>query len=146
LLFVALGTCLFVAMIFQQNFTMLENTNKYQGNEEENNVNNLKNSGYWDVPYIHINNDNWSATNVVWIQNRTGTWNDPHIIENVTITGNNGGNCILIEDSTDFFIIRNCTAVTSGTTYGDSGIKLMIIQNMECFYIQVCILQFQEIL
>ncbi|MFX1387118.1 MAG: NosD domain-containing protein, partial [Promethearchaeota archaeon] len=129
LLLVFLTTCIFIGINILQNFTLLNSTNEYLKNDEENTLNNLKTSGYWSVPYIHIKNDNWSATSVPWIQNRTGTWNDPHIIENVITTGNIGGHCILIEDSTDFFIIRNCTAVTSGTAYTNAGIKLDTTNN-----------------
>lgn len=44
-----------------------------------------------------------------WIQNHTGTYNDPHRIENVTINGGGSGSGIFIENSNDYFIIRNCT-------------------------------------
>ncbi len=74
-----------------------------------------KSSGSWDNIYrIHIKNDNWSATDLPWIQNRTGTWEDPHIIENITISSSGLRDAILIEDSNQSFIIRNCTILNCG--------------------------------
>ncbi|MFX1570683.1 MAG: NosD domain-containing protein [Promethearchaeota archaeon] len=91
---------------------------------------NLKKSGYWlNCPRIHINNDNWSATPLPWIQNRTGIWSDPHIIENVTIDAGGSGSGILIENSNDFFIIKNCTVYNSGNGLEDAGIKLISVSN-----------------
>ncbi|TFF90707.1 MAG: hypothetical protein EU548_01620, partial [Promethearchaeota archaeon] len=74
-----------------------------------------KSSDYWDNIYrIHIKYDNWSATDLPWIQNRTGTWDDPHVIENITISSNGIRDGILIEDSNQSFIIRNCTILNCG--------------------------------
>lgn len=88
----------------------------------------LKKSGFWDendVSYIHIFADNWSATDIPWIQNRTGTWSDPHIIENVTIDGAGREFGILIEDSNDYFTIRNVTIYNVGTGGLDAALKLV---------------------
>ena len=81
-------------------------------------------SGFWSPNFIHISNDNWSASDVEWIQNATGTWDDPHIIENVKVNGQNATCCILIENSSDYFIIRNCTVFNSSSGLYDAGIKL----------------------
>ena len=97
-------------------------------------------SAYWpNNPPIHIQNDNWSVIALPWIQNRTGTYEDPHIIENVTINAGGSGSAIIIENSGDYFIIRNCTVHNTGNYWGfldaDAGIKLkntdngMIFQN-----------------
>jgi parallel beta-helix repeat protein len=65
-----------------------------------------------------------------WIQNRTGTWNDPHIIENVTINGGKYGIGILIENSDDYFIIRNCSIYNSSAGQFDkAGILLKNTNN-----------------
>ncbi|MFX1499855.1 MAG: NosD domain-containing protein [Promethearchaeota archaeon] len=89
-----------------------------------------KKSGYWpNCHRIYINNDNWSATPLPWIQNRTGTWSDPHIIENVTIDAKGTGSGIFIENSNDFFIIRNCTVYNSGGGMTDAGIRLYSVGN-----------------
>jgi len=94
----------------------------------------LKKSDYWDendLTLIHIKNDNWTDTNFPWIQNRTGTWNDPHIIENVTINGSNSSWCIKIEDSNQNCIIRNCTLYNTGQDYG--GIMLINSNNTRIY-------------
>jgi len=92
---------------------------------------NPKTSGSWIVDYIHIKNDNWSATDLPWIQNRTGSYQDPHVIENVTINGLNKTTCILIESSSEHFIIRNCTLYNSSKPIMDTkaGIRLSNIKN-----------------
>ena len=69
----------------------------------------IPNNTFDESKSIYIKNDNWSATDLPWIQNHTGSWSDPHIIENVTINGQNSRSCILIEDSNDCFILKNCT-------------------------------------
>jgi len=88
----------------------------------------LKKAGFWDendVSYIHISADNWSATNLPWIQNRTGSWSDPHLIENITIDGTGRSYGILIENSNDYFIIRNVTIYNTDTvTDWDAALKL----------------------
>ena len=79
----------------------------------------LQISDYWDendVDFIHIYNDNWSASGDPWIKDDLGTFDHPHIIENVTINGQNPRPCILIEDCSDYFIIRNCTLYNSGAS------------------------------
>ena len=100
---------------------------------EENSMKNLKNSKYWDeeeVNFIHIKNDNWSAIDFDWIQNKTGTWNDPHIIENITINAGKYGIGILIEDSSDCFRINNCTIYNSSTgQFSTAGIYLKNTNN-----------------
>ncbi|MFW9867580.1 MAG: nitrous oxide reductase family maturation protein NosD [Candidatus Thorarchaeota archaeon] len=83
-----------------------------------------KNSAFWpNCPRIHIKNDNWSETTLDWIQVNSGTQNDPHVIENATINAGGLGNAILIENSSDYFIIRNCTLTNSGAD-GNAGILL----------------------
>ena len=88
-------------------------------------------SKYWDtVQFIHIYYDNWSANDFDWIQNRTGSWSDPHIIENVTINAKNYRIGILIENSNDYFIIRNCTVYNSSKgNFDTAGIYLKNANN-----------------
>ena len=89
-----------------------ERENEEQGTkvEESTKLNLPKSSDFWpNCPRIHIYNDNWSATDLDWIQNRTGTYDDPHIIENMTITGDGTGKGIFIDNSSDYFIVRNCS-------------------------------------
>ncbi|MBD3339121.1 MAG: hypothetical protein GF353_08425 [Candidatus Lokiarchaeota archaeon] len=78
-------------------------------------IKNPKSSDYWpegDIPFIYIKNDNWTDAGHPWIDgggSNAGTLEDPHIIENVTIKCQGPCPCIKIENSTDHFIIRNCT-------------------------------------
>jgi len=87
---------------------------------------NLKPSGFWNLtgnPILIDDADpskNWSysASHYDWCSG-SGTWTDPYIIENVTIDGQNEGNCIEIRNSNAYFVINNCTVYSSGTTnYG----------------------------
>ncbi|MHA1763266.1 MAG: right-handed parallel beta-helix repeat-containing protein, partial [Promethearchaeota archaeon] len=82
----------------------------------ENSIKNkkIKLAAFWDeddVAFIHIKNDNWTENSLPWIQVGAGTEADPHIIENVTIDASNSpiGSGILIENSNEYFVIRNCT-------------------------------------
>ena len=89
------------------------------------NLKSPKNSGFWNVNFIHING-NWTTarTNLNWVQGGNGSWNDPYIIENVTIDALGSGCGILIENSSDYFIIRNCTI-----SNGSIGIKIEKAKN-----------------
>ena len=94
-------------------------------------------SNFWDeneVQFIHIKNDNWSVIDLDWIQNNTGTWDDPHIIENITINAGKFGIGILIEDSSEYFIIQNCTIYNSTTgAFTTAGICLKNTNNGTIF-------------
>ena len=125
----------FISVLILQNYSLIKENQRIF---EKDNLDSptLKISDYWNnINFIHINNDNWSSTDVDWIQSRSGTWDDPHIIENITINGGGSGSCILIENSNEFFIIRNCTVYNSGPIYNedtlqfDAGIKLVNITN-----------------
>ncbi|MFX1478165.1 MAG: right-handed parallel beta-helix repeat-containing protein [Promethearchaeota archaeon] len=84
--------------------------------QEKNNFENLMRSEFWpNCSRIHIKNDNWTEKSFDWIQINSGTQNDPHIIENVTIDAGGLGSAILIENSSAFFIIRNCKLINSGS-------------------------------
>ena len=98
----------------------------------------VKRAGFWDLtgsPIFIDDSDpdyNWSktATDNDWC-NGLGTWNDPYIIENVTIDGQDSDSCITITDSNKYFIIRNCTFYnsTSGTGWNHAGIRLNNVRN-----------------
>jgi len=104
----------------------LENDNQYK----------LKNAGYWNLTGSPIfiddadPNYNWSKTanDNDWCRG-SGTWGDPYIIENVTIDGQLVGNCITIQNSSVYFIIRNCTVTYSGFDTFDAGISLDNVNN-----------------
>ncbi|MFW9990007.1 MAG: nitrous oxide reductase family maturation protein NosD [Candidatus Odinarchaeota archaeon] len=91
-----------------------------------------KKSGFWLGEPIYINNDNWSSSGVPWIQVGAGTEENPHRIENVTINGNRASTCIRIINSSDYFVIKNCTLYNSnydGTLQDSCGIYLYNTDN-----------------
>lgn len=68
---------------------------------------------------------NWTwAVSQTWCTG-SGTWNDPYIIEDLTIDGFGLTDCIEIQASNVFFIIRNCTTYNSP----DYGISLDTVNN-----------------
>ena len=89
-----------------------------------------KTSGYWKVDYIHIDG-NWTdaKNNLDWVQGGDGSLGDPYIIENVTIDCGGSDFGILIENSNDYFIIRNCTVYNSGDEWLNAGIKMDQVDN-----------------
>lgn len=106
----------------------------------------LKGSGYLDLsgtPISIIGNLGWeeAATNEPWCEG-SGTPGDPYIIENVIINGNGIGDCIYIETSDVYFIIRNCEVYNSGNTNNppvEAGIRLYQVDNGQlientCYY------------
>ena len=101
---------------------------------------NIKSSDYWNLTGSPIfiddadPNYNWSRTanENAWCSG-SGTWNDPYLIENVTIDGQDSASCITIQNSSVFFIIRNCTLSRAGWDY-DAGIKLDNVNNSLLIY------------
>jgi len=86
---------------------------------------NLESSGYWNIPFnIHIYN-NWSETALTydWCTG-SGNWTDPFIIENITIDFPYSGASLSIENTSDYFKIRNCTFSNAGF-----GILLYNVEN-----------------
>jgi len=108
-------------------------------NREGTDLKSPKSSGYWTPNFIHVDG-NWSATTSYDWCSGDGSWNNPYIIENVTINafGSPTGCGILIENSiNDYFIIRNCTVFNSGTTILNAGIRMEntnngILKNNTC--------------
>ena len=87
----------------------------------------IKVSTYWNLTGIPILIDdtdpsrNWSKTanDNLWCSG-SGTWNDPYVIENVTIDGQGVGSAIEIRNSNaSYFIINNNTLFNAST-----GLKL----------------------
>lgn len=77
---------------------------------------------------IHIK-DNWTDFKSVGICIGEGTNSDPYIIEDLIIDGGGNGYCILIENSTVNFIIKNCTISNGGSNFDDAGIKMVNVSN-----------------
>jgi parallel beta-helix repeat protein len=111
-------------------------------NEQKTNLNDLNDSKGYNEFYIHIDG-NWSltASTYDWCSG-DGSWDNPYLIENVTINCVGTGSGILINNSNDdYFIIRNCTILDANgigvySQYA-GGIKLIncskgIIFNNTC--------------
>ncbi len=84
----------------------------------------LKDSGYWNLTstLIFVNDtdigvSDWATINSTndWCSG-AGTWEDPYVIENVTIDGGGSGNTIeVINSNKSYFVIRNCTVFNATT-------------------------------
>ncbi len=81
---------------------------------------------------IHINN-NWSDTKIAGICTGFGNISYPYIIEDFIIDGQGSGNCILIENSNEYFKIENCTVFQSKSGTNFAGIKLNNVSNGKIF-------------
>ncbi|MCJ7650100.1 MAG: right-handed parallel beta-helix repeat-containing protein [Candidatus Lokiarchaeota archaeon] len=96
----------------------------------------LRTSGYWNLPPFVIDDSatgvgaqNWTwAETQLWCSG-SGTFEDPYLIENVTIDGGNSGNCITIKNSNKYFRIENCTVFNSGSEFFDAGIYLYLVEH-----------------
>ena len=77
---------------------------------------------------IHIDN-NWSDARDAGLCTGSGNYSDPYVIEDLVIDGGGLGSCILIENSTDYFKIQNCTIYNCGSNFYDSAIKLSSANN-----------------
>ncbi|MFX1346449.1 MAG: right-handed parallel beta-helix repeat-containing protein [Promethearchaeota archaeon] len=116
---IIIALVIIIAILSVKNYIIFndqENMKEVMKNNQKDNFRNLKKSGFWpNCSRIHIKNDNWSESSLDWIQVNNGTQDNPHIIENVTIDAGGLGSAILIENSSAFFIIRNCTLTNSGS-------------------------------
>ncbi|MHA1824764.1 MAG: NosD domain-containing protein [Promethearchaeota archaeon] len=90
-----------------------EDINHVEFNEE--NPSQIEQSGSWNLTGTPILIDNnWTAVKDTydWCTGE-GTESEPYLIENVTIDFQGIGSCITIQNSTDYFIIQNCTLYDS---------------------------------
>ena len=71
---------------------------------------------------IHIDN-NWTVAKSAGICTGDGTYSEPYVIKDWVIGANYTGSCILIENSTAYFRIENCTVFNSEGLY-NAGILL----------------------
>ena len=112
-----LAICLLVGKLAYSNLGI---QNRSFNSNVNNPFNELKTADSWiNEPRIIIDG-NWSETKQAydWCDGE-GTWEEPYIIENVTINANNSKYCILINNSlTEPFIIRYCTFLNSSVNYG----------------------------
>ncbi|MFX1569597.1 MAG: nitrous oxide reductase family maturation protein NosD [Promethearchaeota archaeon] len=95
-----------------------------------------KPSNFWVMGPLHI--DDTGGGDYTWAEaaledwcSGDGSFNNPYILENITIDANWLDNCILIEDSNNkYFTIRNCTVINSGTLFqAHAGIELLRSSN-----------------
>ena len=85
-----------------------------------------KSSNFWIINHqIHIDN-NWTDSVISYdFITGAGTLNNPYTIENVTIENNLRGDSIIIENSKDYFMVRNCTIKNSGVLDTDVQVKII---------------------
>ena len=130
--FILFGLLFLTPVFMEINIILNKNNEDLQPDAEKDN-NYLKSAGYWNPPYIHIDN-NWSqsANDLPWVQGGDGSPGNPYIIENVTIDAG-AKNAIYIENSIDHFIIRNCSLSNTGNGsiwwFHNGGIHLFNVRN-----------------
>ena len=125
---------LLILLLFSNIFIRFskENNNHIDGNEL--NQVQIKQAGFWNLMGISIDDNdptkNWSYTalHYDWCSG-SGIWTDPYIIENITIDGQVTGNCIEIDNSNAYFIIRNCSLFNSGSNFDSAAIKFDKVDN-----------------
>jgi len=133
--FLFFGIIFFLSLAIFYNFNSNESTNSEDS--YINNKINLKTAGYWDLTGTPIDIDdtditkNWSytASTYDWCSG-SGTWNDPYLIENVTIDGQGTVTCLtILHSKTAYFVIRNCTLFNSFTDLGYANLLLDDVNN-----------------
>lgn len=126
---------LFVGIIIQgiPYATKPESKDTLDKNEE--NDAQLRSSGHYLVWNITIDplgggNGTWTwAVSEDWCHG-SGTFNDPYVIENVTLSARWNSSGITIRNSGNvFFVIRNCNVSQSSDGATDAGIKLINVSN-----------------
>ncbi len=87
----------------------------------------IKSAGYWtNFSYIHITDLNWStAESYDWVSG-DGSWANPYVIENIVIDTKTSptSSGILIENSSVYFRIENCTIINNTFGAGGSAIRV----------------------
>jgi len=101
-------------------------------------------SNSWDRVWLHgVTQNNSLAPNKIhingnqeWINLKNaekctgaGTYSDPYIIKDLVIDGGNSSSGIIIENTSVYFKIENCTVYNSGDKSSDAGIKLYLVGN-----------------
>ena len=98
------------------------------------NVDILRTSGHWNLAPFVIGDSGggdytWEEASAETWCSGSGTFEEPYLIENVTIDGGNSGNCIEIKNSDKYFRIENCTFFNSGLAGFAAGIRLNNVGN-----------------
>ncbi|MFX0187997.1 MAG: nitrous oxide reductase family maturation protein NosD [Candidatus Hodarchaeota archaeon] len=112
------------------NSNIIETEENIQNNNSNVSRNRAKTSKTWNnFTFIHITDANWSiAASYDWCRGN-GSWDDPYVIENIKIDAGGSDSGIIIENSSAYFRIVNCTVYNSGSLWGDAGIKLINVNN-----------------
>jgi len=63
----------------------------------------------------------------------SGTVEDPYVIEDLEIDAGESGSGILIQDSTAYLKISNCTAINAGSNSEDAGLRIEYCDNINVF-------------
>ncbi len=132
---------LLLGILFTVSTISIYNSNNYEEYRDEKvdirdkiDLKNPKKSAIYPESFIHIDgsiSNNWSLTESTydWCSG-DGSWDNPYIIENVSINAGGSGNGIFIENSkNDYFIIRNCNVTNAGSGPSEAGIKLVNTNN-----------------
>ena len=130
---------LFLLVIFFVGNYYLANPINNKANHEINsytltNVEILGTSGHWNLSPFVIDDSGggdytWEEASAETWCSGSGTFEDPYLIENVTIDGGNSGSCFTIKNSDKYFRIENCTVFNSGSVDFDAGIHLDHVGN-----------------
>jgi len=94
-------------------------------NEINSEIGNLKTSALSGKIYI---NNNWSDARTAGTCTGSGSYSDPYIIEDLIIDAGGAGNCILVENSIEYFKIENCT-LSNSTGLNGAGIRFFNVTN-----------------
>ncbi len=119
---------LVISSAFSANTSPTVTIDPYQKNEPS--INSGVQFWIFDNLTIHINN-NWSLTESTypWCEG-SGSWNDPYLIENITIDGMQVRPCIVIENTREYFLIRNCTLLNATCGCGSAIIAGINFNNV----------------
>ena len=115
---------IFVLILLGMGFMCLPNIKLNFSFGQKSNVKIPKQSAAYTESFIHVDG-NWTLTATKAWCDGLGTWQEPYVIEDVTIDSGGTGSGIFINNSkNDYFIIRNCTVYNAGSGTYDAGIKL----------------------
>ncbi len=127
IILIAVGILIALSPVIIINLILITGYN-YKGSEYNNEINlnnkNLKISAVSGKIHI-INKSGWVDFKNAGNCTGTGTYSDPYVIEDSVINGGGSGSCILIENSTVYFRIENCTLYNTDNT----GIRLSNVNN-----------------
>ena len=73
--------------------------------------------------------NNWTETKTAGICTGDGTESNPYLLENLIIDAGGVGHAIQIENTTQYFEIKDCTLFNSGGAFHDSGIRLVNVSH-----------------